>query len=151
MPEKRAFPWLSIGTSLVSSSTSVWLLPALQTSVPVTVCTGPVVPLNVCPLITSPCTTKCTAPVLRFTRAWPARTDHANEALLTWPIGLLMFSAASVVGSSEAVITPNIPFHCTSAAYDDDAHSAASTKPTSASLFLDFWFITVSFPWLMLR
>src|SRR5262245_38539819 len=144
MPEKRALPCPSIETSLVSTSTSVWL-PALQTSVPVTVCTGPAVPLETVPMITSPCTPKSTAPVSTFTRACPSRVDHANVAALTLPTEL-KFSAVWVAGLSVAVITPTTCFQCTSAANDDDAHSAAATKPTSATLLLHFCFITDSFP-----
>src|SRR5262249_26611803 len=149
MPEKRAFPWPSIETSPVSSSASVWS-PALQTSVPVTAFTGPVVPLKTCPMITSPCTSKSTAPVSRFTRAWPSRADHANVAGLTLPTGL-KFSAVWVAGLSVAVITPTMCFQCTSAASAGDAHSAASTKPTSATLFFDCCFMTDSLRWVMLR
>src|SRR5262245_3740990 len=143
MPEKRASPTPSIGTSLVSSSASLGPPPALQTTVPVTAVTGPGVPLKVCPLITSPCTSKLVLPVARSTRARPARTDHGNVPLLTLPTGLLMFSAASVVRSSGAVITPTMLLQRTSA-NDDDAHSAASMKPTSATLLVDFCFMTDS-------
>src|SRR5262249_31592726 len=68
----------------------------------------------------------------------------------TLPTGLLMFSAASVVRSSGAVITPTMLLQRTSA-NDDDAHSAANMKPTSATLLADFCFMTDSFRWLTLR
>src|SRR5262249_39035719 len=110
-----------------------------------TVGRGPAVPLKTVPMITSPRTSKSTAPVSRFTRAWPSRVDHANVAALTLPTEL-KFSAVWVAGLSVAVITPTTCFQRASAASADDVHSAASTKPTNATLLLHFCFITDSFP-----
>src|SRR5262245_18852883 len=80
-PEKIALPRPSRGTGVVSKAISRVGSPALQTRVPVTAVTGPGVPLNVVPLITSPSTSKKVAPVERLTLALPLRTLHGKVPL----------------------------------------------------------------------
>src|SRR5262249_22177221 len=120
VPENRASPSTLIDTSGVSKV--VCVAPGLHTKVPTTAVIGPGVPLKGFPTITSPWTSQETAPVERFTRAWPLRTDHGKVPLPMAPTGLLRCSSAWVRKSSAAVITPAMRFQCTLAAKDADAH-----------------------------
>src|SRR5262249_5085936 len=96
LPEKPALPDGLSRTGMVSYTFSVLIplascSPGLHTSVPVTWVTGPGVPLNCVPLMTSPVTLKNAAPVLTFTAARPLRADHANVPLWMSATGLSTF------------------------------------------------------------
>ncbi len=85
VPENAAFPCALSVTDDVSITVGELL--ALQTSAPVTLVTGPVVPLEFEPLRTSPSTANAIAPVLRSTAAKPPVAVHGWVALAIPPTG----------------------------------------------------------------
>jgi hypothetical protein len=103
VPEKEALPCALRATDVVS--TTVGELPlALQTSAPTTFVTGPVVPLALPPLRTSPSTLYVTAPVLRSTKAKPPAVVHGDFPLSIPP---------TIFDTDGAVITPLMLFQNT--------------------------------------
>lgn len=97
VPENEALPCALSVTGDVS--TTVGEVPPPQTSEPVTFVTGPGVPLESPPLITSPSTANVTAPVVRSTKAKPRLALQGEVPLAIPPTGF------EVPG---AVITPVI-------------------------------------------
>ena len=98
---------------------------ALHTRVPITSVIGPGVPLNCAPFMESPSTSNAASPVIRSTRAWPLRTDHAKV-----PLSIL----ATILETFLSVMSPTMFLQRTIASSSARAAVAASEIAIAAAI-----------------
>src|SRR5712671_5153238 len=130
VPENSASPCAFRGTlgvfAIFDEPGVFWVAStALHTRVPITSVIGPGVPLNCAPFMASPSTSNAACPVIRSTRAWPLRTDHAKV-----PLSIL----ATILETFFSVMTPTMFLQRTIASSSARAAVAASESAIAAAI-----------------
>src|SRR6267378_3350424 len=130
VPENSASPCAFRGTLAVFAMFDepgvFWVAStALHTRVPITSVIGPGVPLNCAPLMASPSTSNAACPVIRSTRAWPLRTDHAKV-----PLSIL----ATILETFFSLMTPTMFLQRTIASSSARAAVAVSEIAIAAAI-----------------